>query len=64
MPTRFPPSCAWLAGAALVFAGAAQADTSVTRIHEIQGNGPSVTGAGPFMVEAIVVGAFQAQGSG
>lgn len=54
----------WLAGAALVLAGTAQADTSVTRIHEIQGGGSAVTGAGPFTVEAVVIGAYQTQGSG
>ena len=53
----------WLAGAALALASAAQAQTPAF-IHQIQGSGPAVTGAGPFTVEAIVVGAYQTQGSG
>ena len=53
----------WLAGAALVLAGAAQAQTPAF-IHQIQSSGPAVTGPGPFTVEAIVVGAYQTQGSG
>lgn len=53
----------WLAGAALALAGPAQAATAAF-IHEIQGSGPVVTSPGPFTVEAIVVGAFQTQGSG
>ena len=28
-------------------------------IHEIQGSGPNVTGAGPFIVEGVVVGDYQ-----
>lgn len=36
----------------------------VTFIHEIQGGSSAVTSAGPFMVEAIVVGDYQTQGSG
>ncbi len=39
-------------------------DAAVTFIHDIQGSGSAVTGAGPFAVEAIVVGDYQAQGSG
>lgn len=53
----------WLAGAALALAGPVQAATSAF-IHEIQGSGPAVTGPGPFTVEAIVVGAYQTQGTG
>lgn len=36
----------------------------ITRIHTIQGSGDTVTGSGPFTVEAIVVGDYQTQGSG
>jgi hypothetical protein len=39
-------------------------DVAVTFIHDIQGSGSAVTGPGPFMVEAIVVGDYQTQGSG
>lgn len=39
-------------------------DVTVTRIHDIQGSGGSITGVGPFTVEAIVVGDYQTQGSG
>lgn len=39
------------------------ADT-IDYIHDIQGNSSAVTGAGPFTVEAIVVGDSQGQGSG
>ena len=53
----------WLAGAALVLAGAVQAQTPAF-IHEIQGSGAAVTGPGPFTVEAVVIGAYQTQGSG
>ena len=34
---------------------------ALVRIHEVQGDGPSVTGPGPFTIEAIVVGDFQEQ---
>jgi predicted extracellular nuclease len=65
IPCQLVGACLpWLAGAALALASAAQADTTVTRIHQIQGSGPAVTGPGPFTVEAIVVGAYQTQGSG
>ncbi|TVR61131.1 MAG: hypothetical protein EA420_12740 [Candidatus Competibacteraceae bacterium] len=55
-----------LAGAALASSnGLVFADTPpITRIHEIQGSGPVVTGPGPFTVEAIVIGAYQTQGNG
>lgn len=46
------------------FSTAAPTGPTITRIHAIQGPGNSVTGAGPFTVEAIVIGDFQAQGSG
>lgn len=39
-------------------------DAAITFIHDIQGSGSAVTGAGPFTVEAIVVGDYQTQGSG
>jgi hypothetical protein len=39
-------------------------DATVAYIHDIQGGGSSVTGVGPFTVEAIVVGDYQTQGSG
>ena len=39
-------------------------DVAITPIHDIQGSGSAVTGAGPFTVEAIVVGDYQTQGSG
>jgi predicted extracellular nuclease len=39
-------------------------DLETSRIHDIQGPGSSVTGAGPFMIDAIVVGDYQTQGSG
>jgi hypothetical protein len=37
---------------------------TITPISAIQGAGSTVTGSGPFTVEAVVVGSFQAQGSG
>lgn len=65
IPCQLVGACLpWLAGAALALASAAQADTTATPIHQIQGSGPAVTGPGPFTVEAIVVGAYQTQGSG
>ncbi|HEX6032792.1 MAG TPA: ExeM/NucH family extracellular endonuclease, partial [Anaerolineales bacterium] len=39
-------------------------DAAITFIHDIQGSGAAVTGTGPFTVDAIVVGDFQAQGTG
>ncbi|NWG22662.1 MAG: ExeM/NucH family extracellular endonuclease [Chloroflexi bacterium] len=42
----------------------AAAGPAITRIHQIQGSGAAVTGAGPFTVEAIVIGDYQTQGSG
>jgi hypothetical protein len=39
-------------------------DAAITFIHDIQGSGSAATGAGPFTVEAIVVGDYQTQGSG
>jgi predicted extracellular nuclease len=39
-------------------------DVTIAFIHDIQGTGAAVTGAGPFTVEAIVVGDYQTQGSG
>ncbi len=65
IPCQLIAACLpWLAGAALALAGSAQAQTPVTPIHQIQGRGAAVTGSGPFTVEAIVVGAYQTQGSG
>ena len=37
---------------------------TITKISAIQGSGNNVTGSGPFIVEAIVVGDYQTQGSG
>ena len=39
-------------------------DVTAAFVHDIQGSGSAVTGSGPFTVEAIVVGDFQAQTSG
>ena len=39
-------------------------DITLSFVHDIQGNGSAITGAGPFAVEAIVVGDYQTQGSG
>lgn len=65
IPCQLIAACLpWLAGAALALASATQAEATVTPIHQIQGSGPSVTAPGPFTVEAIVVGAYQTQGSG
>jgi predicted extracellular nuclease len=65
IPCRLIGTCLpWLAAAALAFASAAQAQTPLTPVHQIQGSGATVTAPGPFTVEAIVVGTYQTQGSG
>lgn len=40
------------------------ASQTITRISTIQGSGSSITGSGPYTVEAIVTGDYQTQGSG
>ena len=67
----FDPSIEWIGfpvdtfdglGANIVDCGAVEPPPPpLAKIHDIQGSGPSVTGSGPFTVEAIVIGDYQGQ---
>lgn len=59
---RMTASFAQFAPTPGAFNGCAIPGPVEAKIHEIQGSGPFVTGAGPFTVTAIVIGDFQGMG--